>query len=178
MEQHSDGLLRPSRSRMSYMNTSNFNLAGAGAGGRGLDGPLAWAAAAGNGYQQQQQQQNNHVRYHNGHQLQPFHHHPSPQYQQQQSQQQQYPHQSQQQPHHHQQQPPPAQQQQAKPIEPLFEKYEIVGKGAYGAVYRGEEKHTGLVVALKVRGGEKTPACLPRSTNMGLIPYMHTRAGH
>lgn len=33
---------------------------------------------------------------------------------------------------------------------PLFEKHEIVGKGAYGAVYRGVNRQTGQVVALKV----------------------------
>lgn len=33
---------------------------------------------------------------------------------------------------------------------PLFEKHEIIGKGAYGAVYRGTNTQTGQVIALKV----------------------------
>ena len=35
---------------------------------------------------------------------------------------------------------------------PLFEKHEIIGKGAYGAVYRGTNTQTGKVIALKVGG--------------------------
>lgn len=46
----------------------------------------------------------------------------------------------------------------------MFEKHEIVGKGAYGAVYRGTNKQTGEVVALKVR----LPVITPVVTRLGL----------
>ncbi|KAK4051572.1 kinase that interacts with cdc31p [Microbotryomycetes sp. JL201] len=43
-----------------------------------------------------------------------------------------------------------AHQQRGVPVDELFERKELVGKGAYGGVYKGVHKPTGLVVALKV----------------------------